>query len=53
VVAVALEHLAANPEVVVNWQHLLTTSYSSPVAETGRGGNRRSSLVVAGCRTMP
>jgi hypothetical protein len=32
VVAVALEHLAANPEVVVNWQHLLTTSYSSPLA---------------------
>jgi hypothetical protein len=32
VVAVALEHLAAHPQVVVSWQHLLTTSYSSPLA---------------------
>ena len=32
VVTVALEHLIANPDLVVNWQHLLTTSYSSPLA---------------------
>ena len=32
VVTVALEHLVANPELVVNWQQLLTTSYSSPLA---------------------
>ncbi|HKO84034.1 MAG TPA: amino acid transporter [Actinomycetota bacterium] len=32
VVAVALEHLAANPGLVVNWEQLLTTSYSSPLA---------------------
>jgi hypothetical protein len=32
VVAVALEHLAANPDLVVDWRHLLTTSYSSPLA---------------------
>jgi hypothetical protein len=32
VVTVALEHLIANPEVVVSWRHLLTTSYSSPLA---------------------
>jgi hypothetical protein len=32
VVVVALEHLAANPELVVDWRHLLTTSYSSPLA---------------------
>jgi hypothetical protein len=32
VVAVALEHLAANPGLVVDWRHLLTTSYSSPLA---------------------
>jgi hypothetical protein len=32
VVAVALEHLAANPGLVVDWRHLLTTSYSSPPA---------------------
>jgi hypothetical protein len=32
VVAVALEHLAANPQLVVDWRHLLTTSYSSPLA---------------------
>jgi hypothetical protein len=32
VVAVALEHLVANPELVVDWQQLLTTSYSSPLA---------------------
>jgi len=32
VVAVALEHLAANPDLVVNWRHLLTSSYSSPLA---------------------
>ena len=30
VVTVALEHLVANPDLVVDWQHLLTTSYSSP-----------------------
>jgi len=29
---VALEHLVANPELVVDWQQLLTTSYSSPLA---------------------
>jgi hypothetical protein len=32
VLTVALEHLVANPELVVNWQQLLTTSYSSPLA---------------------
>jgi hypothetical protein len=32
VVIVALEHLAANPQLVVDWRHLLTTSYSSPLA---------------------
>jgi hypothetical protein len=32
VVAVALEHLVANLELVMNWQHLVTTSYSSPLA---------------------
>jgi hypothetical protein len=31
VVAVALQHLVANPELVVDWQQLLTTSYSSPL----------------------
>jgi hypothetical protein len=31
VVSVALQHLVANPDLVVNWQHLLTTSYSSPL----------------------
>jgi hypothetical protein len=28
---VALEHLVANPELVVDWRQLLTTSYSSPL----------------------
>jgi hypothetical protein len=32
VVTVALEHLVANPDLVVDWQQLLTTSYSSPLA---------------------
>jgi hypothetical protein len=32
VVTVALEHLVANPDLVVDWQHLLTSSYSSPLA---------------------
>jgi hypothetical protein len=32
VVTVALEHLVANPDLVVNWQQLLTTSCSSPLA---------------------
>jgi hypothetical protein len=32
VVTVALEHLVANPELVVDWQQLLTTRYSSPLA---------------------
>jgi hypothetical protein len=32
VLAIALEHLVANPELVVNWQQLLTTSHSSPLA---------------------
>src|SRR5215218_5650171 len=32
VVAIGLEHLVANPDLVVNWQQLLTTSYSSPLA---------------------
>src|SRR5215204_1641309 len=32
VVTVALQHLVANPELVVNWRQLLTTSYSSPLA---------------------
>jgi hypothetical protein len=29
---VALEHLVANADLVVNWKQLLTTSYSSPLA---------------------
>jgi hypothetical protein len=32
VVVVALEHLVANPQLVVDWRHLLATSYSSPLA---------------------
>jgi hypothetical protein len=32
VVTVALEHLIANPQLVVDWRQLLTTSYSSPLA---------------------
>jgi len=32
VVAVALQHLAANPTLVVDWRQLLITSYSSPLA---------------------
>jgi hypothetical protein len=32
VVAIALEHLVANPELVVDWRQLVTTSYSSPLA---------------------
>jgi hypothetical protein len=32
VVTVALEHLVANPELVVDWRQLLTSSYSSPLA---------------------
>jgi hypothetical protein len=32
VVIVALEHLAANPQLVVDWRQLVTTSYSSPLA---------------------
>jgi hypothetical protein len=32
VVTVALEHLVANPDLVANWQQLLTTSYRSPLA---------------------
>jgi hypothetical protein len=32
VVSVALEHLVANPQLVVDWRQLLTTSYSSPLA---------------------
>jgi hypothetical protein len=32
VVTVALEHLAANPELVADWRQLLTTSYRSPLA---------------------
>jgi hypothetical protein len=32
VVTVALEHLVANPDLVVNWKQLLTTSHSSPLA---------------------
>jgi hypothetical protein len=35
VVTVALEHLAANPELVVDWRQLVTTSYSSPWAMVG------------------
>jgi hypothetical protein len=35
VVAVALEHLVANPELVVDWRQLVTTSYSSPLAMLG------------------
>jgi hypothetical protein len=31
-VTVALEHLVANPDLVVDWRQLLTTSYSSPLA---------------------
>jgi hypothetical protein len=32
VVTVALGHLVANPELVLDWRQLLTTSYSSPLA---------------------
>ena len=32
VVGVALEHVAANPEVVTNWRNLLRTDYASPLA---------------------
>ncbi|HEY7606085.1 MAG TPA: amino acid transporter [Actinomycetes bacterium] len=32
VITVALEHLVANPDLVVSWRQLLTTSYSSPLA---------------------
>ena len=32
VVAVALEHVVANPEVVTNWRNLLRTDYASPLA---------------------
>jgi hypothetical protein len=32
VVTVALEHLVANPTLVVDWRQLLSTSYSSPLA---------------------
>jgi hypothetical protein len=32
VVAVALQHLVANPTLVVDWRQLLSTSYSSPLA---------------------
>jgi hypothetical protein len=32
VVAVALAHLAANPEAVAGWRHLLASSHSSPLA---------------------
>jgi hypothetical protein len=32
VVIVALQHLAANPHLVADWQQLLTTSYASPLA---------------------
>jgi hypothetical protein len=32
VVTVAFEHLLANPDLVVDWEQLLTTSYSSPLA---------------------
>jgi hypothetical protein len=32
VVTVALEHVVANPQLVVDWRQLLTTSYSSPLA---------------------
>jgi hypothetical protein len=32
VVTVALEHLGAHPDLVMDWRHLLTTSYSSPLA---------------------
>jgi hypothetical protein len=35
VVTVALEHLIANPELVVDWRQLLTNSYSSPLAMVG------------------
>ena len=31
VVAVALEHVAASPEVVTNWRNLLTTEHASPL----------------------
>jgi hypothetical protein len=37
VLTVALEHLAANPDLVVNWRQLLTTSYSSPLAMVAVG----------------
>ena len=32
VVTVSLEHLVTNPHLVVSWEQLLTTSYSSPLA---------------------
>jgi hypothetical protein len=32
VVTVALEHLVANPDLVMDWKQLLTTSHSSPLA---------------------
>jgi hypothetical protein len=32
VVTVALQHLVANPQLVVDWRQLLTTSHSSPLA---------------------
>jgi hypothetical protein len=32
VVAVALEHLVANPQLVMDWRQLVTTSYSGPLA---------------------
>jgi hypothetical protein len=32
VVTVALQHLVANPQLVVDWRNLLTTSHSSPLA---------------------
>ena len=35
VVIVALEHLVANPHLVVSWEQLLTSSYSSPLAMVG------------------
>jgi hypothetical protein len=31
VVAVALEHVVANPELVVSWRQALATSYSNPL----------------------
>jgi hypothetical protein len=36
-IAVALQHLVANPELVVDWQQLLTTSYSSPLTMVAVG----------------